>query len=183
MGHRSALVRALRTVSRQSASEEDLEALMGELNGDSDRAVMILLGTYVEDMLSAVLEGRMRPLTRDEEDAIFGHNGPLATFSAKINLAYGLSILGPETRDALNKIRELRNACAHSMRPLSFATKEVVDVARSLPLVQYWRPLQTEDDQRRLRVVFMEQCRTLILAMRHCERDEATETDREKFLP
>jgi hypothetical protein len=46
-------------------------------------------------------------------------DAPLATFSAKIRLAYALSIFGSSTRDDLDTIREIRNAFAHSTRPLA----------------------------------------------------------------
>ena len=125
----------------------------------------------------------MRPLSKDDQEAIFGINGPLSSFSSKINLAYALSIFGPETRENLDKIRELRNACAHSKRNVSFATKEVADLARSMPITSYWTPEGTDADPRRLRKVFIHQCRIFVRALEQGELTLFTEAQRQEFLP
>ncbi len=50
----------------------------------------------------------------------FENGAPLGTFSNKINLAEAVHLVGPRTRGDLDRIRKVRNECAHSVNPVSF---------------------------------------------------------------
>jgi hypothetical protein len=56
----------------------------------------------------------------------------MATLSAKMELACLFGFIEDKTYQQLDIIREMRNACAHSKRPVDFSNKEVVNVVRKL---------------------------------------------------
>ncbi|MHB1206591.1 MAG: DUF4145 domain-containing protein [Rhodospirillaceae bacterium] len=49
-------------------------------------------------------------------------------------MAYALGVIDRRTRSNLDYIREVRNACAHSSKPISFRTPEVKAVANLILL-------------------------------------------------
>ncbi len=87
---------------------------------ESDRGLVIILVSIIDDVLAAQLEGRMRDLSSRMRDRIFGFEGPLGTFSSRMKLAYALEVIDYETYQDLDTMRSMRNACAHSRRDISF---------------------------------------------------------------
>ena len=121
----SSAVKALRSLSRSDPREGDGAAIMAEMSGESDRATLILISSFLEDILMAKIQARLRPLNSDETAGLFGPDRPLSSFSAKINLAYALRIIRKAARDDLNLIRELRNVAAHSRLSITLMTPEI----------------------------------------------------------
>jgi len=87
-------------------------ALVEEMNGESDRAVAIVGAAWVEEGLSDAITSFMRPHKKSQE-RLFGANGPLSTFSAKINLARLLGMVTDAIWSDLHVIRDIRNEFAH----------------------------------------------------------------------
>ncbi len=103
-------------------TEED-KALAHSLLNESDRGCAIVGA----DLLDARLESLFRAFCRAEKgdvrrfvDPLFVGYGPLASFSAKIRLAYALYLIPPATHRDLELIRSLRNEFAHHWGPISF---------------------------------------------------------------
>jgi hypothetical protein len=73
-------------------------------------------------------------LTSDLKDRLFSYekNGPLANFSAKINLGYAVGILTSDMRRDLDNIRHIRNRFAHTPQPLKFRDTKIKNWATSL---------------------------------------------------
>ena len=103
-------------------------SFMAEVTQGTDRAAALALGTLVEDALELALRRAMRPLSRDEDDGLFGADAPAGTFSAKTKLAYALQLIDATARSDINYIREIRNAFAHTRMGLTFQTEEVKNV-------------------------------------------------------
>src|ERR1041384_4735990 len=95
----------LRDAKREQAIMENIEA-------GQDRSGAILAGSYLEDRLTSAIKAR---LVRDAEvhGKMFKGYGPLATFSAKIDIAYLMNIIPRDWRDILHVVREIRNRFAH----------------------------------------------------------------------
>jgi len=55
----------------------------------------------------------------------YSYNGALSDLSSRILLARAMGLFGPVTFDDLQRIREIRNAFAHALWYITFATKEV----------------------------------------------------------
>lgn len=142
MGRDPSSIDSLRKYSRTAPDNDDeRHGTLSEINGESDRAAAIVMVTHVEEDLTDELRSHLRSdLAPSEEAEIFHGEGLLATFSAKIKMGYALGLFGPETRDDLNILREVRNACAHSKRPISFDLAVVSTVVRRLHILRNARP-------------------------------------------
>ena len=58
--------------------------------------------------------------------------GPLATFNAKIELAYLVKIVTKECRRQLHLIRRIRNKFAHTLEPITFEDAQIKDMCGHL---------------------------------------------------
>jgi hypothetical protein len=126
-------VKTLRRYYKDRLTIADTEDLRSELFGESDRAKIILVSTILED---ALVYRIMTSLTfkpdEKESDYIFRFDGPLGSFSSRIEIAYIFGLIDKSVAEQLHLIREMRNACAHSKYKLSFAAPELANVAKRL---------------------------------------------------
>jgi DNA-binding MltR family transcriptional regulator len=126
-------VKTLRRYWENRIAHRDPTELASELVNESDRAVVILGATILDDALTELLAKQIViSLDQKQLDYIFRFEGPLGSFSSRIEVAYLFGFIGNNTRSHLTDIREMRNACAHSKQEMTFATKELVNVAKRL---------------------------------------------------
>jgi hypothetical protein len=113
---------------------KDPDGIMKELEGDNDRAAILVGASIVENALGRCIRSRLRePSTDEERQALFSENGILGTFSELIWMAYFMRLIGPLARRNLDLIRLIRNHAAHDMNPLSFSeTSEIYNRCREL---------------------------------------------------
>ena len=102
---------------------------------EEDRAAAIIEVTNLETELENAIRSKMVSLNNTEHGEIFTGQGALATFGARIKIAYALGIFGKQTRKDLETIRAIRNAFAHCRKPLFFHTEEVAGVCALLTVV------------------------------------------------
>lgn len=136
-----------------------LEVIIDEMEGESDRAVAIVGVAWVEealaDSISAFLQSHGESSKR-----LFGGNGPLASFSAKIDLARLLGVITNTVWADLHRLREVRNEFAHQLaqkkggNKLAFTANHVRDKCLSLKCVAH----EKHDNPR---VAFVRACVTL----------------------
>src|SRR6266446_1480816 len=69
-------------------------------------------------------------------DRIFTGNGPLATFSGKIEVGFAMGIYGPRARRDRHRIRKIRNRFAHELNPITFDMPEMKELCESIELTQ-----------------------------------------------
>lgn len=124
---REAAVAALKKFARADWHEID-EHIGKNLADETDRGAVILGATAVDDVLQKAILERMVTLNADEEDRLFGPDRPLGSFSARVRMAHALGIIDRDQRKVCDLIREMRNACAHSRRAVSFETPELKNV-------------------------------------------------------
>jgi len=125
----NASIKALRALQRDPTIPlRDWVRHIKELTGRNDRLVAIICGSYVEAELRKLLQSAMP----NGAGMLFDPHAPLSTFSAKINLAYSLALIGPDIRRNADYMREVRNVFAHRVAPTNFRTKEVSAVYRLL---------------------------------------------------
>jgi DNA-binding MltR family transcriptional regulator len=92
----------------------------------SDREAVIVGCAMVEKGLEAALLRAFVELSKTERQALFEGTGPLASFSAKIKIANAIGTIGDDARNDLDRIRDVRNAFAHSILDhLDFDTLEI----------------------------------------------------------
>ncbi len=116
---------ALKKLTKKRPTIEQINTAMDELSNEGTRGAIIVASALIEDILRGAILVCMVSLNQEEQDLLFNGTAPLSSFSAKIRLAYALGIVGPETRSDLDRLRELRNACAHAQVPVTFETDEI----------------------------------------------------------
>jgi len=102
----------------------DVREAVADSISESDRGAIILAGTGVEDTLEYQIYERLPGLKHDEEarKRLFDNDGSVASFSKKLWMAYAMGIVDKDYRKKIDLIREIRNACAHSRKPISMKT-------------------------------------------------------------
>lgn len=152
---------ALKRLAAQPFTVETLPAIMDSLKNESDRAVVIISSSIIEEELGNLIKRIMLQLSNDDEQKIFGFDGPAGTFSNRILLAFTLGLIDTNDRRKLDILRQMRNACAHSRVPLTFSTPELLDVARLLLPKAH----RNEIEGAQLRATFILFCSLLLLVL------------------
>lgn len=134
MGSEPAYVAALKALSKSTmVSVETMRAVEREFYGQNDRACGILFGEWINFSLERALRRMFRAeLSNTVAKRLFDFEGSVGTLSAKIDLAFALSIFGQHTHHDLGLIRLIRNEFAHCRLPLRFEMAEVKDVCAHL---------------------------------------------------
>jgi DNA-binding MltR family transcriptional regulator len=101
------------------------------LGQESDRGCALMAAAYLESELGQLLR---RYLVNDETVAgnLLTGTGGLATFSARIDLAYLLGLVSPNGRRDLHLIRKIRNDFAHSPANIAFDHPPIAARCREL---------------------------------------------------
>jgi len=92
-----------------------------DLCKEGERSAVVLSAARVDIALEDAIKALLRPNPGGTDD-LFEGDRPLSTFSAKISLAYRLSLIGNNLERALQLIRRIRNDFAHSHEKLTLAT-------------------------------------------------------------
>ena len=126
-------LKALREFSSSNVSPGDAEELRKELHGESDRASALLWPATIETALEGAIIRKLNssPTLKNKRTAskiVLGN----VTFHQLITIAHDQKIFGQKTQQDLNVIREIRNAFAHTRRPLRFNFQVVRDVCALL---------------------------------------------------
>ena len=103
-------------VMTSRSQPKDFDAAFAELDGENDRAVILVGASILEYALERAIASRLRePETQADLDVMFAERGFLGTLNEKIWAAYFLKIIGPSTRRDLDLVRRIRNIAAHDM--------------------------------------------------------------------
>lgn len=105
------------------------------LKHDTPRAVGIVAASLVDEFLAQAIRCWLHG-SQSNKDDLFGRSGPLATFSARIDLGQAIGIFGNVTHKELHTIRKVRNAFAHDIGIDSFDNNQVCDLANNLVVFQ-----------------------------------------------
>jgi DNA-binding MltR family transcriptional regulator len=87
--------------------------------------VVLASAAILDSQLERALKKAMKPLPKKLYERLFESFGPLSTFSSKIIMARALGIVTIEIYGELEKIRQIRNAFAHSSTILNFESEEI----------------------------------------------------------
>lgn len=102
-----------------------------ELYEESDRGAAILAAATFEHWLESNIIENFVELDQDMRNNLFD-NGPLSTFSAKINLGFALGLYNKTVLNDLHTVRRIRNKFAHSTGPMNFKDQPISDLCRNL---------------------------------------------------
>src|SRR5437016_14199503 len=123
-------------MTQQWKNLPEFKDVLVEIRTQNDRGAAITAGAAVEHALRLAIEARWSPISPMSDKArkcIFGENGPLGTFSAKIKVAHALGFVDQQTADYLNTVRLIRNEFSHNMNPLTFASERTLTLCNNLP--------------------------------------------------
>jgi DNA-binding MltR family transcriptional regulator len=106
------------TVSYISRYEEIIQ-LREILVSETDRGCALVAAAYLDEQLASLLRGFFIDDTKLAGKLIEG-NGPLGSFSARIDLSHSLGLIPKLAVRDLHLIRKIRNDFAHIAAPLTF---------------------------------------------------------------
>jgi hypothetical protein len=96
--------------------------VIAEIERQSDRAASLIAASLLEDRLLKLIKSTLVG-HKTIEDKMFKGSGPVASFSAKIDLAFVMGLFDDDVHKRMHTIREIRNEFAHNVRPLHFASQ------------------------------------------------------------
>jgi DNA-binding MltR family transcriptional regulator len=105
--------------------------LVKEFEKESDRAVIIIGASRLDSILENMIKQRLVS-NSSGNDELFNQEGPISTFSAKINMAYRLGLIDNDFANLLHIIRKLRNDCAHCSVSIDLNKGNVADRVREI---------------------------------------------------
>jgi len=111
--------------------KENFETFVNEFRNESDRAAVILGASKLDQLLGMLLEHYLLPCP-NSSDQLFSNNGPLGTFSSKIDLCYRLGLIDAEFSKSIHLIRRMRNSFAHEVYGAKLSEGSHRDRVRSL---------------------------------------------------
>lgn len=85
------------------------------LSDESDRACVVLIASWADHFIRAKLASTFDGGNVDARSALFSSNGPFATFSGKLDVAFCAGWIDRDVYHDLNLIRRMRNEFAHSI--------------------------------------------------------------------
>lgn len=91
---------------------------------ETDRGAVLMSAAFLDDKLKELIEKRMVQDKKISRRA-FDFNGPLGTFSSRIDFAYLIGILPKNAQRDLHTVRAIRNQFAHHAAPLSYEEEKV----------------------------------------------------------
>jgi DNA-binding MltR family transcriptional regulator len=96
---------------------------------ETDRACGVLGAALLEEYLKKIFEKRLHV----PDKKLFAVQGPLGSFSAKINMAYSLGWIDADMKADLDTVRGIRNDFAHSWdHELDFKDQSISDRTHNL---------------------------------------------------
>ena len=72
-----------------------------------------------------IIRAGMRRLNKEQQSCLFGPDGTLSALSSKIRIAFAFELVDKGIIDLCDRMREIRNAFAHSSFHITFDTPEI----------------------------------------------------------
>ncbi len=118
-------------MKRQSLDLNDYQTLVPAYHGESDRSAIVLAGSFAERYLATYIGHFM--IDDPEIERLF-EAGPLASFDARINIAYAFRLISSEHRDDLRLIKDIRNRFAHSPQLIDLQRDDIQTMIQKLSM-------------------------------------------------
>jgi hypothetical protein len=149
---------SLRDLSRRWPGDQDGYAFQAELIAGPDRASALVACAMVDTALMDAVCSAIDLWDKDAKERLFEREGaPLSGLRNKILLGRSLRIFDDATHRELNVIRNVRNAFAHSVYPLTFDNQLISNECTKLPNSSF----EPEPHLHPMRVRYLAVCMTL----------------------
>jgi DNA-binding MltR family transcriptional regulator len=112
---------------------DDDKPILAEIDNQTDRGAAIIAAAYLDERLSSAIKARLNDHP-EAGKALFKSDGPLGSFSSRINLGLLMGVYDERTHKVLNTVRKIRNEFAHNTKPMNFDSGRVRDLAANLSL-------------------------------------------------
>jgi hypothetical protein len=120
---------ALRLYSKQGRITYEVSEMADALMDESDRGVVVILGSLLEDLLlERVLESFGSLGRRPDKKNLIRSGGVLGSLERRFVVAQALGVIDDDMLNMLQTVVEMRNACAHSRQEVGFLTPELKNV-------------------------------------------------------
>lgn len=142
----SAKIKALLAMNPKNAELWDTLTTIKRRSGPhagplNDRARIVLAASILDQHLQTALLSHFPIIdteNREEMAQLFeGDSAPLSSFSARIRVGYALGIFGPKTKQDLERIKNIRNVCAHSRVPVHFRDSAITEECMKFHALEY----------------------------------------------
>lgn len=129
----------IRKLLADESTVEEVSTIFKEIKkefaGSSDRGVTIISASMLDSQLYQILEQVMVfPEKKKSKNDFFSNNGPLSSFSNKIQIAFGFGLISDFERNLLNNIRLIRNEFAHQIKEISFENDKISGLCHNLSI-------------------------------------------------
>ena len=105
----------------------DVAEIQKELEGENDRAAILVGAAMADHGLEQCIKSRLRPAaSKTEESMLFTEGGIFGNYKEKVLAAYFMRLIGPLTKKDLGLVGSIRNQTAHDMNPISFVGTEEI---------------------------------------------------------
>lgn len=111
--------------ARISTGADVLNATLSEIANQNERGAAIIGAALVEKYLALAISGRLVNLAEMDKNDLFDGAGPLATFAAKIRIGFAMGVFGPNIRNDLKIVDDIRNGFVHAAGSLAFESDEI----------------------------------------------------------
>ena len=117
-------------MSPEPVNLNDYQQIVLDYHKESDRAAIVLAGSFVEHYLAAYLKHFM--VDDKSISKLFKGFGPFSTFDQRISTAHAFRLIPPHIREDLQLIKDIRNHFAHSPRATSLTAPTVQNMLSKL---------------------------------------------------
>jgi DNA-binding MltR family transcriptional regulator len=148
---------------------EQHRPVLNAFHAESDRGAILIAAQLLDGTLEALIKAVFVP---DREDRLLAIDGPLGTFSTRIDFAFAIGLIPRSACGHLHRVRRIRNACAHSINAITFADQKIRDLTFAMLDVDAFLP----PDKRRsrtpedVRARFLANAALTKLDTRSCEK-------------
>ncbi len=122
-----AVIRARQDASKLDFDIADAIPVFRKLVSETDTGIAIVSAAYFDECLSKLFALHIDKSSQNVFRSITDFNGPLGTFSSRIDMAFGFSLISKKSHQRLNSIRKIRNRFAHTPFHFSF-NSEIVKI-------------------------------------------------------
>lgn len=102
----------------------DLNRFMRLVRDHDDRAMILSMGSFIEDALGRLLLAYFRNCKTTSE-LVEGFNAPLGTLGARIKAVYAFGLVGEDQFKDMEILRKVRNLFAHDWEGISLERNDV----------------------------------------------------------
>ena len=92
------------------------------------------------NLVDEIATVRFRGKDRTVETRLFESTGPLSDFSARIDMAFAMRLIGKNWYGDLHRLRQIRNEFAHTYTPLNFMNDRITSLCNAL-----WIPVNIRE--------------------------------------